>query len=191
MPKGGVIIDILELIDRLEALNDHGWRMPLGNKVAIDADMFLNILDQMRISIPQEIKQAKEIQRDRDKYVAQAQEEARRIIAQAREDAAKQLDDHKLRQAAEAQSQALLKRAEQEAAQIRAGAEEYAEGRLKELSEELTKLQQVIHNGVDTLEQRRIRYHREQAQVRRAADAAGKPPEPEEVPETPPEEAQA
>ena len=151
-------IDILHLIDRLEDLLEHGWRLPLGNKVAIDEDMFLNIIDQMRIVIPQEIKQAREVQQERDRYVAQAHEEARRIIAQAREDAAQQLDEHKLRKAAEAQAEAIIQRAQQEAARIRSGADEYAEAKLKELSENLSRLQSIIQNGINLLENRRAEY---------------------------------
>jgi cell division septum initiation protein DivIVA len=169
-------IDILQLIDRLEELVDRGWRLPFGGKVAIDRDMFLNIIDQMRITIPQEIKQAKDIQRERDKYVAQAQEEARRIIAQAREDAAKELDNHKLKRAAEAQAEAILKRAQLEAARIRAGADEYAEARLKDLSQQVAQLQIVIQNGIQTLEARRIQ-QTEVTQAKQTATAATKPPQ--------------
>ncbi|NLG50937.1 MAG: ATPase [Chloroflexi bacterium] len=163
-------IDILHLIDRLEDLLEHGWRLPLGNKVAIDQDMFLNIIDQMRIVIPQEIKQAREVQQERDRYVAQAHEEARRIIAQAREDAARQLDEHKLRKAADAQAEAIIQRAQQEASRIRSGADEYAEAKLKELAGNLSQLQRVIENGLDLLESRRAQYL-EQA----AAEASREP----------------
>ena len=170
-------IDILHLIDRLEELIDHGWRLPLGSKVAIDEDAFLNIIDQMRITIPQEIKQAREVQREKDKYVAQAHEEARRILAQAREDAAKELDEHKLRQAAESQAEAVLKHAQLEAAQIRAGADEYAEGRLRELEQYVDQLRMVIQNGIQALETRRAPSPRETS-----APVPGGPRSTEEAP---------
>jgi vacuolar-type H+-ATPase subunit H len=153
--KGVTKIDILHLIDRLEELVDRGFRLPLGNKVAIDEDMFLNIIDQMRITIPQEIKLAKEIQRERDKYVAQAHEEAQRIIVQAREDAAKELDEHKLRKAAETQAAEIVKRAQQEAAQIRTGADDYAETKLRQLGQSLGQLQAIIQNGIEALQSQR------------------------------------
>jgi len=92
-----ITIDILTLIDQLEQVFDQGFRVPLSDKVAIDKWAFLNIVDQMRLTIPQEIKQARDVQLERDKYIAQAHDEAREIIAQAREDAAKLLDEHQLR----------------------------------------------------------------------------------------------
>ena len=182
--KGVVNIDILHLIDRLEELVDHGWRLPFRSRVAISEDMFLNIIDQMRITIPQEIKQAKDIQREKDKYVAQAHEEARRILAQAREDAVKELDEHKLKIAAEAQAEAILKRAQLEAAQIRAGADEYAETRLKELSQQVAQLHTVIQNGIQALGARRVQRAPEAAQAKQAAVVAHPRP-PQAKPERP------
>ena len=152
--------------------------------MAISEDMFLNIIDQMRITIPQEIKQAKDIQREKDKYVAQAHEEARRILAQAREDAVKELDEHKLKIAAEAQAEAILKRAQLEAAQIRAGADEYAETRLKELSQQVAQLQTVIQNGIQALGARRVQRAPEAAQAKQAAVVAHPRP-PQAKPERP------
>ena len=155
-------MDILQLIDRLEELLDRGWHVPLTNMVAIDEDAFLNIVDQMRITIPQEIKNAREVGLERDKYVAQANEEARRIIAQAREDAAKLLDEHELRAVAEKRAEELLKQARRDAARIRAGADEYTEQQLRELGQHVGELQRVIRNGLSVVEQRRAKPHNEE-----------------------------
>ncbi len=152
-------MDILQLIDRLEELLDRGWHVPVTNKVAIDEDAFLNLVDQMRITIPQEIKNAREVGLERDKYVAQANEEARRIIAQAREDAARQLDEHELRKVAEKRAEELLKQAQRDAARVRAGADEYAEQQLRELGQHVGELQRVIRNGLSFVEQRRAKQH--------------------------------
>jgi len=135
-------------------LLDRGWRLPLGNRVAVDEDMFYSIVEQMWISIPPEVKQAGEVQRERDRYIAQAHEEARRIIAQAREDAAKQLDEHELRNTALAQAEAILGSTKQEAARIRSGADEYAEARLRELGAYVNDLQEVIRKGLEALAHR-------------------------------------
>jgi cell division septum initiation protein DivIVA len=145
----------LQLIDQLEELFDEGWRVPLSRKVAVDEDAFLNIVDQMRITIPQEIKQARKVRLERDKYIAQAHEEARRIIAQAREDAAKQLDDHQLKEAARAEAEEIIEAAREDARHIRAGADDYAEAKLMELARSVGQLQQVLRNGLDALGRRR------------------------------------
>ena len=130
--------------------------------MAIDEDMFLNIIDQMRITIPQEIKRAREVQQERDKYVAQAHEEARNIIAQAREEAVRQLEEHRLRKEAEAEAQKIITRAQYEALRIRSGADEFAEAKLQELGEQVAKLQAVIENGLGALKSRRVQEVREE-----------------------------
>jgi len=133
--------------------------------VAIDEDAFLNIVDQMRITIPQEIKQAQEVQLEKDEYIAKAHEEARRIIAQAREDAAKQLDEHELKAVAQAQAEEIIEQAHKDIARIRAGADEYAEARLKELGRSVGQLQRVIQNGLAALETRRAELKEEVPQA--------------------------
>ena len=67
-----IAIDVLYLVDRLEALLNKGWRVPMSAKTMIDEDEFLDIVDQMRIAFPEEIKQAKKIVQDRDHIIAQA-----------------------------------------------------------------------------------------------------------------------
>ncbi|HHX65278.1 MAG TPA: ATPase [Chloroflexi bacterium] len=154
-------IDILQLVDRLEELLDAGMHMPFSKRVMVDEEAFLNIIDQMRITIPQEIRQAREVQVERDKYIAQAHEEARRIIAQAREDAARLLDEHELRKVAEARSETILNHAQRDAARIRASADEYAETKLRDLADAVAHLQRVIDNGLQALQARRIQRDRE------------------------------
>ena len=143
------------MIDRLEELLDRGWRLPLSDRVAIDHEAFLNIIDQMRIVVPQEVKLAREVELEKDKYIAQAHEEARQIIAQAREDAARQLDEHEIRRTAEARAERTLELARQQAARVRAGADEFAETKLKELQQQVEKLRSLIQNGLSALQDRR------------------------------------
>ncbi|MER3484708.1 MAG: hypothetical protein C4345_00740 [Chloroflexota bacterium] len=76
-------IDILFLVDRLESLINAGQRVPFTNKIMIDEKECLDIIDQMRIVVPEEIKQARRVSQDRDRITAQAQAEAERIIKQA------------------------------------------------------------------------------------------------------------
>ena len=152
-----ITIDILQLIDKLEEVLDTGRGVLFSDKVAIDRNAFLNIVDQMRITIPQEIRKAREVTVERDKYIAQAHDEARRIIAQAREDAAKMLDEHRVRQEAEQHASELILAAQRQAQQVQAGADAYAEAKLNELAQQVDQLQRVIQNGLSVIEQRRPR----------------------------------
>ncbi|MBN1401591.1 MAG: ATPase [Anaerolineae bacterium] len=165
-------IDILSLIDRLEELLEAGRHSPFTNRVAIDERAVYNLIDQMRIAIPQEIKQAREMQLERDQYIAQAHEEARRIIAQARQDAARMLDEHALRQEAQARSEAIIQAAEDDALRIRTGSDAYAETKLRELGHQIGELQRVIQNGLAFLDEQR---------GQATGSAAGEKPAPQEA----------
>jgi len=69
-----IVIDILHLVDRLESLLNESRRIPLTSNRLVDEELFLNIIDQMRISIPEEIKKGKRIQQERGRIIAQANE---------------------------------------------------------------------------------------------------------------------
>ena len=80
-------MDILHLVDRLEELFNNSRAIPLTHNVIVDEDKFLDIIDQMRISIPEEVKKAQEVFTKKDRFMAQAQEEANRTLQLARDKA--------------------------------------------------------------------------------------------------------
>jgi len=150
-----IAIDFLELVDRLEALVNKGWRVPLSAKTAIDEGVFFDIIDQMRVSIPQEISQAKEILRDRENVLAAATKNAGHIIEEARERAASLLDEHEIIAAARVEAESVRAQAQLEAEEIRKGADDYAIGVLSELESRLSSLLRTSSNGLAALKRRR------------------------------------
>jgi fructose-specific phosphotransferase system component IIB len=91
-----VTIDILEFADRLEALASAGWHIPFTVRTAIDENAFFDILDQIRISVPQEIKQAKELLQKKEEILAEATAQAGRVVEEAKEKASRLLDDDEI-----------------------------------------------------------------------------------------------
>ena len=81
-----IAIDILHLVDRLEELIMEGRVIPLSTRVAVDKEPLLDIVDQMRLSVPAEVKKAKRIQQERERIIAQANEEAGRIVRLSKEE---------------------------------------------------------------------------------------------------------
>ena len=74
---GGYVMDMAFLIDRLEALVSTSRRVPFG-RVLLDEQEILEIIDQMRLSLPNEINQARRVLQERDQIIGQAQSEAER-----------------------------------------------------------------------------------------------------------------
>jgi cell division septum initiation protein DivIVA len=154
-----IAIDVLYLVDRLEALLNKGWRVPMTAKTMIDEDEFLDIVDQMRIAFPEEIKQAKKIVQDRDRLIAQAQEEAQRIVEFAKEDAARLTNDHAIVKSAQQTAVQINQQANAAAAATRQGADDYAAQILRELQtrldtliQQVTLLQNQVINGISVIE---------------------------------------
>jgi len=148
-------MDILHLIDRLEALMNEGRHLPLTKGVVVDEQRAWDIIDQMRIAIPEEIKKAKRINQERDRIIAQANEEASRIVELAREQAAGLTSDHELARQAESRAATIVERARHDAEAIKADADDYVMQVLTELDINLTKTLSVVRNGLVKLQAER------------------------------------
>lgn len=148
-------MDILHLIDRLEALLNEGSHPPLVKKVMIDEQRAWEIIDQMRVAIPDEVKKAKRTIQERDRIMAQANEEAARIVELAKEDATQLSAEHEISKSAQGRATQLIERAQRESAQLRADADEYSLKVLSDLEAELVKQLTVARNGLLKLETER------------------------------------
>ena len=150
-----ISIDILELVDRLEALVNNGWRVPFSTKAVVDESAFFDIIDQMRVSIPQEVWRAKELVQDKESVLTASTKDAEDIVEQARLEAAGLLDEHQLVAAARAEAENLKAQAQREAEGIRKGADDYAVNVLSELETRLSALLRTSSRGLTALKRRR------------------------------------
>lgn len=147
-------MDILHLVDRLEELFNQSRPLPFTHNVIVDEDRMLDIIDQMRISIPEEVKKAQQIFSQRDRILAQAQEEAGRKLAIAQDKADHLIDKDFLVQDAQKRSSQIVEQARMEADSIRAGADQYAKEKLLELERSVQGLINQIRNGVRLLDEK-------------------------------------
>lgn len=154
-------MDILSLVDRLENLITSSQRMPMTNRVLVREQEVLQMIDQMRAAVPEEIKQARRLNQERERLLAQAQAEASRIIAAAREEAERLINDEEMIHLASERAAEIEREAEERALQLRDGADAYAAETLRGLEEQLSVLQTQldqtilsIHKGLETLAKR-------------------------------------
>ena len=155
-----IAIDILHLVDRLEELMTEGKAIPFSARVLVDEERFLDMVDQMRVSVPEEIKKAKRIQQERERIIAQANEEAGRIVNLAKEEAGGLVENHEVVKAAEARAAIILERAHKETSQIRQEADSYVLEVLSQLEYQLDGLLTTVRNGL-----RRVQHSRQQTAV--------------------------
>lgn len=165
-------MDILYLVDRLENLVASSRRMPLVNQVIMKEGEILNIIDQMRTTIPDEVKQARRIIQEKERILAQAQSEATNILARARQEIDRALQREGLLRAAEErsqdimrlateQAQLIVRRAEEHTDQLKIEADGYVLETLRNLREHLLSIEtdvgrtvMSIEKGLESLEER-------------------------------------
>ncbi len=153
--RGGRPLDIIFLVERLESLIANGKPLPLTRNAIIDRDAALNLIDELRVAVPEEVRAAKRINQEGERIIEKAQEEADRIVGRAQEQAAYLIDERGLLEAADDQGRRIIAGAEDEAAQVRAGADEYAAGVLEALEAEVTRTLRGIERGLAMLDERR------------------------------------
>ena len=145
-------MDILHLVDRLEELFNESRPIWLTHSVVVDEDRMLDLIDQMRVAIPEEIKKAQQIIAQRDRILAQAKEEANRTIGLAREKAEKQMENNELIQAARSKADQIVNQAHQEAGMTQQEADQYVIDALANLEGQLAGLLNQVRNGINTLQ---------------------------------------
>lgn len=145
-------MDILHLIDQLEELFNESKSLWLTNEVMIKEERLLDLIDQMRLAVPDEIKQSKQIINQKDRILAQAQEEASRTVDLAREKSVEMVERDGIVESARLKADQIISRAEEQSKVMKRDADEYAIETLKELRDELTKILNQVTNGINTLE---------------------------------------
>ena len=150
-------MDILHLVDRLEELFNQSRPIPLTHNVIVDEDRILEIIDQMRISIPEEVRKAEQVLAQRDRGLAQGQEEANRTIALAKQKADEVVDRDAIVQAAQARAEQIINQSRAEVENMRREADDYVIESLTALEGELSRLLAQARNGISKLNLERQR----------------------------------
>jgi hypothetical protein len=144
-------MDILHLVDRLEELFNSGFHIPLTNETAVNEERFLELIDQLRIAIPEEVKKAQLVMTQKERYLAQAQEEAQRTVNIARERVESLVQHDSITSAAEGRAEQIVQQAREDAASIRSEADEYVLESLSRLEAEMSHLLLQVRNGIAKL----------------------------------------
>jgi len=169
-------IDILYLIDRLEELVARGFPVPLGSGVVVHRQRLLDLIDRMRVAMPADIREAREVLQKQEEALAQAQEEAGRIIARAQTELEERLKNEAVVKAAEERAQQIVREGEERAQALVRDAETQARERLDEaqktaqqqmeesdlyalqtmrrLETQLNNFLNTIRKGIETMEER-------------------------------------
>lgn len=148
-------VDIQFLVERLEALVVNARKLPMTSQVILEQAAVLDVIDQMRVAIPEEVRQARRVNQESDQLLAKAREEAEQIIGAAQEQAALLLQDQSVLREAESQAGEMRARAQTKADETMRGADQYASDVLVRLESDLVKTLSIVKKSLEVLEERR------------------------------------
>ena len=129
--------------------------MPLTRNAVVDRDGILDLIDQLRVAIPEEVRAAKRINAEGERIIEKADDEARSITSRAQEQAAFLIGERGLLERAENEGLEIIAEARTQAEAVRAGADDYALGMLEALELEVGKALAGVQKGIAVLDERR------------------------------------
>lgn len=120
----------------------------------VDEEEYLRLIDQMRISVPQEISRAREIEAEREAILAKAHEQAKAMLEEARLQAERLVAEHTIMAQAQDRSAEILRHAYEDAETIRMEADAYALQVLEQLETQLAQFSRQVGKGIELLRSR-------------------------------------
>jgi vacuolar-type H+-ATPase subunit H len=147
-------MEIMGLIDRLEDIIANGRKVPLTASVMLGEQDLYEVIDELRAALPDELKQARWIVKERQEMIEEADKESNRIIEEARARAELIVSEREVVKLAERKANDLIESAQAREREIRLGAEDYADEMLANLEVNLGKLLTAVQRGRDRLQGR-------------------------------------
>lgn len=147
-------MDIQFLVERLEALVVNARKVPMTSQIILEQATVLDLIDQLRVAIPEEVRAARRVNQETDRVLGKARDEAEQIIGAAQEQAALLLQDQSILREAESKAQELLDRAQEKSEETMGGADQYAADVLVRLESDLVKTLSIIKKSLEVLEER-------------------------------------
>ena len=148
-------MNVDELLDLLDETLEESTNLPFtGGKRMVDVDKVRDIIDDIRLNMPAEIKQAKAIVNDRAEIMAGARREAEGIIKKAEDRARIMVDQQEIVRQAQQKAAELLSAAQQQSREMRTTITDYCENMLRQTEESLARSAAEVKNVRGALRQK-------------------------------------
>ncbi|HEX4213372.1 MAG TPA: ATPase [Candidatus Dormibacteraeota bacterium] len=139
--------------------------MPFSSQVMVDEEEVMELVDQLRLNLPDEIKQANWTVQEQQRLIAEAHSEASRIMTKANERAESAVQEHEILRRAQRESQQLVRDSQAKAEETIREAEAYAVEQLQQLEAHLSRTLVTVKRGVEALQTTQPRPHEDQVRV--------------------------
>ncbi|HPZ70994.1 MAG TPA: ATPase [Peptococcaceae bacterium] len=140
-------MDILQLLDEFENTVEESTRIPMTSKLIVNEDILYNFVAKLRAMLPESIREAEWILREKERIIEEAKKEGQSIIDNANNRLQRITDETEIVRLAKSQGDEIVKNAQNIAREITQGAFTYADEVMVRLMQELEKTMSVINQG--------------------------------------------
>lgn len=141
------MVELINALNELEEIIETSIKVPMTRRVLVDEDRLLDMLDRIRTTLPEEIRQAKWIIQEREKVMAETKKEAGRIMEDVQKQMEKRVEESEIVRAAKVRAEEIVEKAENVAREIKQGARDYADELLGQIEKRIEKIMAEIHDG--------------------------------------------
>lgn len=124
------ITDILDIVNEMVAHLEEAKGMPLSSNALVDRELFLGLLAQLKEALPDELRAARWMVREREAFIARTNEKAKEMIDKAQKESEKLVSESNIMAEAVEEANILVRRAEGEARRLRLETEDDIDGKL-------------------------------------------------------------
>jgi len=148
-------MEIFTLLDTLEDIMEKSKSLPFTEKGIVDKEEILEIIQEIRLKLPDELKQAKWIKEERGRILQEAEKEADDIVREAENRIISMIDEHEITRKAYDQKAEIIETANEMSREITKGTKDYADGILENLEIAINDINVSIAKALETIEQNR------------------------------------
>lgn len=145
-------MEIFALLETLEDILEKSKTVPFTSKSIVDKNELLDIIKEVRLKLPDELKQAKWIKEERERIIAEAQKDADDIVKEAENRIISMIDEHEITKKAYEKKTEIIATANDIYREFSNNASNYADGVLKDVEDTMIKLCESINNVQENLQ---------------------------------------
>lgn len=140
-------MEICSLLDEMEKAIEDGKSIPFTSKVLVDREDVLDLIKEIRLKLPEELKQAKWVKEERTRILVEAQKEAEGIVKEAENRIIAMVDENEITRKAYEQKNEIIQTANEMAREISNGTKEHADAILERIENVLLDTLKTIQNN--------------------------------------------
>jgi len=178
-------VDITARLQQLEEMVREAKSMPLSASVLVNREELLEVIADMKASLPEEIKQARWVVKDREELLSKARRDAEAIVERAHADQSRLVSEEEVVTESKDESDRILQAAREQARQIRLEAEDYVDSKLAQFDAAMTRISEALTGAEEAVTKVRGQIEIGRDKLRGAHPARALQPEDDEVGEAP------